>query len=99
MKICSKCKISKENQLFGHSTRNIDGLMSECKKCHNAYKTRYREKNPDVSEKSNQNFYKNHREQILESNKKWRQDNPEKYRESKRKTNIKNSIESKIKIL
>ena len=37
MKICTKCKIGKDNQLFHKNKASIDGLFSHCKECVKEY--------------------------------------------------------------
>lgn len=90
MRQCSKCKKNKEINEFGKCSRNKDGFMYECKQCHNQHKSVYRKENPEISRKSNQRFYKNHKQKILTANKAWRQHNTDAYQKSKNKSNEKN---------
>ena len=48
MKVCSKCKIEKDESLFSKRKANSDGLCSSCKECDSLYyllnKDRYLQK-------------------------------------------------------
>lgn len=47
MKICRKCKISKNISCFGNNSRLKDKKQSQCKKCHNEYNKIKRTKKED----------------------------------------------------
>lgn len=84
MKKCTKCKKNKELKQFGICKRNKDGFMTQCKECHNSYKSVYRSENPEIYSKSNKNFYRNHRSEVLERNRKWKTENLDLYKDIKK---------------
>lgn len=45
MKICTKCKVEKEEKEFGVTKQTKDGLKCWCKPCNVEYSTAYRNKN------------------------------------------------------
>jgi hypothetical protein len=92
MKKCSKCKKDKQIQLFGKSSRNKDGLMVERKECHNEYKNAYRQRNPQILKKINSTFYKTHRELVLDTNRRWRENNAEVYKASSKNSRQKRKL-------
>lgn len=79
MKICTKCKIEKDETEFYKDKRRVSGLRSECKSCslednsnreHRYLGTRkeYRDNNKDKIKKIHRTYYINNREQILKTN-------------------------------
>jgi hypothetical protein len=48
MKICSKCKLEKDESLFHRNKQSKDGLCSKCKDCSKEYGKLYREKNKEI---------------------------------------------------
>lgn len=61
MKICSKCKNSKNFSDFGNWKYSKDGLRNYCKDCSRNEGKKYREKNKDkIKEKSKKYYYENH---------------------------------------
>lgn len=84
MKICSKCKISKEKTEFYKDSRKPDGLKSWCKLCHledskkrekkyNETRKKWRENNKEESRIKKRDYYNKKKDDILLSNKSWRQ--------------------------
>jgi len=63
MKVCSKCKVEKDESEFYRNKYNKDGLHSLCKECKNICNARYISENP---------------EKVKSSHIKWRSKNPEK---------------------
>jgi hypothetical protein len=58
MKVCSMCKLLKEDNAFGISKTTKSGLTSRCKSCNNeVFKLKYR----DLEK------YRNHRKKVAES--------------------------------
>lgn len=62
-KVCSKCKIEKDESEFGKNKRMKDGLHYICKEC---------------KRKVDLEWNSNHREQLRTAAKQWRENNPEK---------------------
>lgn len=63
MKICSQCKIEKDESEFYISDRLTSGLCSYCKKCSAEFRKKYQKSN---------------KEKVNAASKKWREDNKEK---------------------
>lgn len=95
-KICIKCKVELDINLFGKLKRNKDGLDSYCKSCNNekskkSYENnsekklisckKYREENSEKISEYHKKYYQENSEEILERNKKWAKENPEKEKE------------------
>ena len=47
MKICTKCKVEKDESLFSKNRSRCDGLSSICKDCHAKYCVKYYSNNKD----------------------------------------------------
>lgn len=88
MKVCSKCKVSKEFNNFHNCSNSKDGLKSSCKECRNSasvirrkdetFKVKdreYRENNREKVKEYKKEYYTNNKEGILEKNKKYYNDN------------------------
>ena len=69
-KVCSRCKIEKELNLFHKSKNTKDGYYSNCKSC----KAQYKKENGI-------NNYINNLDNVLKSKKKYRENNKEHIRE------------------
>lgn len=102
-KICYQCKVEKKLEDFHRFKHSKDGHKSVCKKCISEYnktpeikekrrKNRYEWgiKNQDKIHKYKQNDYNKNKEKILNKNKLWRLNNPEKVIERHRKYYSKN---------
>jgi hypothetical protein len=66
MKLCKKCGLEKIIEEFSNNKNEKDGKSLYCKECEKKRKKQYRDKN---------------RNEINEKAKKWRKENPEKYKE------------------
>ena len=93
MKICTICKIEKDESEFYKNKRNKDGLNSWCKACFHDYNQKWYKNNSEnmkkyMKEWSKNNpeykkeWYKNNSEKVKEAAKQWRTDNPEKAKEA-----------------
>ena len=86
MKVCKICKIEKEESEFYPT-------YAKCKKCKNEgrkeYRKQYYELNIEKSKKQIHEYYLRTKEKTLERTRKWRQDNPEKFTESHKKSSVK----------
>lgn len=82
MKICSKCKLPKEE--FYADKRKPDGLKSWCKQCHlddsrkreglyNETRRRYRADHKEEAKEKKRVYYLNNKETVLKSNKAYMQ--------------------------
>jgi len=79
IKLCPECNETIESILFGKDKYSKDGFYRICKKCRNP-----------LQRIGNKKFYNGHKKEVLEGNKRWRDNNPEKYKESQEKSNAKN---------
>lgn len=68
-KMCNKCKQIFDKSMFNKNNRNKDGLRYDCKNCCKEYKKEYYSKN---------------KESILNKNKEWTKNNPDKNKKIKR---------------
>jgi hypothetical protein len=66
-KICSKCKIEKDDIDFGKSNRTKSGLRSECKKC----RIVFQQENKDKLKEYHKKNYINNRERKINYQKKY----------------------------
>lgn len=55
MKVCSKCKIEKDESEFGKHKTMFSGLRSSCKECHNQGNKKYRENLKPMERLNNMN--------------------------------------------
>ena len=92
MKICTKCKVEKDEDLFSKNRSKKYGLNSCCKKCEKEYKeknkqkikeswAKYRESNKDKLRESSLKYSENNKEKIKESNAKSKAKNRERMKE------------------
>ena len=90
-KICSYCKIYKNESEFQEDKRSLTGLSSKCSDCHGMYYEKDPEKyklrakkwfkeNPQKRKKAKRNYYNNNANKINACNLKWKLNNPEKTR-------------------
>jgi hypothetical protein len=75
MKICIKCKNTKPISEFSRHGRSPDGHQYTCKECFNDY--------------SRENYLKN-RERRMETHRKWKENNPDRYRALIKKWRLEN---------
>jgi hypothetical protein len=84
MKICTKCKISKEENEFYKDKNKKDGLKSWCKLCHledsrkreskyNETRRLYRINNQETYREIKRKYYIENSEKLLKQHKNWRQ--------------------------
>lgn len=88
-KICSKCKIEKELNLFSLKNSSKDKLDHYCKICRNISSSEYKKQNKDKIKDYNSDHYRNNVDQHIRKAVKWQQLNPVKYKISSRKSRIK----------
>jgi hypothetical protein len=81
MRICSKCKISKEVSEFSERKNSKDGLNRKCKKCVNETKSIWASNNVDKIILSREK----RKEKIKEGRKRWHEKNPDYSKNYKRK--------------
>ena len=79
MKTCFTCGLDKDLVEYYTSKQNKDGYMGRCKKCHLEYSKARR---------------KAKKEMVNECNRKWRANNREKDRESKRKYDLAHTLQA-----
>jgi len=83
-KKCTKCGELKPLSEFYHNKNTKDGHHSSCKACDEEY-TRNHPRAKQKEKEYSRRYYVNHQDEVLERNRKWRDDNPEKFADSKRK--------------
>jgi hypothetical protein len=87
MKVCCKCRISKdENEFFKDSSRK-DRLNSKCKECDKIQHQKYIEQHPEYKKKQIKRiseWTKNNKEIQYEASKKWKLENKDRINELKR---------------
>lgn len=103
-KLCSKCKTTKDELLFGKRTKSKDGLDSWCKDCIKEKSNRYYHSNKEKCLKAIKKDYQNNREHKIAYAKQyyidnwdyhqgmvrqWQLKNPEKVTDIKRRYNLK----------
>jgi hypothetical protein len=74
MKTCSKCGIEKERTEFTKKKQHKDGLDSNCKTCKSERNKEWRLNNTEKRKVDMQEFYKDHKKEWLEWNRKRRKD-------------------------
>lgn len=89
-KICIKCNISKDIELFIVCKRNKNGHGAHCKDCDKEIGKNYRLKNADRRKKSCSDYYKSHKEKHKKYAIEWSKNNPIKVSISRKKTYEKN---------
>ena len=75
-KTCSCCKKTLPLEDFHKSKKDKDGRFHECKSCHNEYRRKKFKENSKSPE---------FREKMIKKSKRWRDKNPEKVKECKKK--------------
>lgn len=88
-KICTKCGIEKDIELFVKRAKSDDGYATECKECHNAHNKKKYHDNIDENRAKGranaQNYYKRHPGRHNESFKRYKKENPEKRKETEQR--------------
>jgi hypothetical protein len=107
MKTCTKCKIEKdEGEFQTRKSRKKDGSgprgrRSQCKDCDRVYKNTYREMIPEKHREWDRCRYKRDKKKRIELNKacfkKWRDQNPDKYKQRIKKYNKKETVRAAIR--
>lgn len=83
MKTCSRCQTTKPFSLFyKQSVNSRDGYQAHCKQCDNARVALRKAANPEKARQtqtlSDQNKYRRNKDRILQRNRSWKVQNPEK---------------------
>jgi hypothetical protein len=79
MKICSKCKIEKDESEFKNKKGYKDYIYSICKKCESYYSKIYREKNKEKAKKYAEEYYQNNKDFIKNKIKKYKENHKDYY--------------------
>lgn len=85
MKLCTKCGVEKEFDLFSRNKRNRDGLQSWCKSCMNAARNKWNQENPEKRKAANKSWDERNPDKIREKSLAWRNRNIERARENARR--------------
>lgn len=86
LKICSKCKISKQINEFYKDRSKKDGLRTSCKACDTKTSKEWLGKNPGYLKK----YYKDNLKKSKARSKEWAKNNPEKVKERQKRFKEKN---------
>ena len=78
MKVCTKCKESKELDEFYKSKHHKHGVGSSCKECTKHEARENHHKNKERNNKNSSDYYKKNKEEQLKERKKYQQKNKEK---------------------
>lgn len=92
MKICAKCKKNKSLNEFNKYVRSSDGRQSYCRDCASNLSKEYNKKNKDILAVKRTNWRNSNKENRAKDRiaaKKWRENNPERYKASWKKHNRK----------
>ncbi len=90
MKLCSKCKIIKSFIYFYKNRTRKDGFDNQCKNCKIPYRKEHHKRNKEKDNKNstiwnnknrNKKWYLKNRDKILQKQKIWLMNNPEKRRQ------------------
>lgn len=90
MKQCTKCLINKEISYFTRDVRASSGCYSQCKACVALKAKEKRLENPEKYREAVKKSTANHYESKLKRNQQYREDNPLKVKEWKRKDRLLN---------
>jgi len=83
-KVCIKCGMELNVDMFGKNKRSKDGFKSTCKECRKESDSKYREENRDKVRVSQKKYFSKNRDKVNESQKKWREENKDKINERHR---------------
>ena len=83
MKVCTKCKVEKDEALFSKN-------RSKCKDCWKEYNAGWRAENKDNVRKQIAKYYLENKDKIKEINVKWRAENKDKLRKNAAKWKAEN---------
>ncbi len=78
MKICSKCKVAKQESEFHKDSSKASGLSPSCKTCRNVIVKEWSLNNKDRRAATNRALYRRNKKEILSKNLAWQRKNPEK---------------------
>ena len=90
IKICLKCRLSKNICDFNNDKNRNDGLQPICKVCNKEYKSEYYSKNKNKILDKSKIYYEQNKEHVIERVKSWGEDNQDKIKEYK-KSYVKNN--------
>lgn len=85
MKTCSKCKESKDELMFYKRKTAKDGLLGQCKECHNQESAKYYESHKEIVNEHSRKWARDHPEQAKAHKRKWTREHPDQHEASTRK--------------
>lgn len=97
MKICTKCKETKELSKFGNSKVGKGGLRARCKVCRKADNKAWREANKERVKANKKTWQQANKEKVRANQKTWQQANPDKQRASVKAWYEANKEQEKVK--
>jgi hypothetical protein len=85
MKLCHKCGIEKEINLFYKNRTTKDGYRADCKSCYNIYIKKWNELNPGKHTQYDATWQNRNPGRVKEKGDRWKANNRERHLENKRK--------------
>lgn len=84
MKVCSKCKVEKDEKAFQPCKTSVDGLRGQCKTCRQTVQAEWIKKNRDAINSRSKELYAKSTERYKKYKQKWRVKNKDKQIAAKR---------------
>jgi hypothetical protein len=101
-KVCKSCGLEKElaSGFYAHAAMT-DGYLNQCKVCVKSRVKKHREENDSVKEYDRWRYYNNPKRNafVKKQGVKWKNENPEKYLEGKKRWLEKNPLKRKAHVL
>jgi membrane-associated HD superfamily phosphohydrolase len=97
-KVCGRCKLGKNVDMFGRNVRTKTGLRSTCNDCRKIESKIYKEKNRHKRSETIKKYYEKNKEKIKEKTKEYLSNNHDKVKEIKLKSYHKNKEKYKERI-
>jgi hypothetical protein len=83
MKVCSRCKIEKDESEFNKNKGTKDGLRSNCKECKKIKDAEYRKLHIAEAKILSRNWYDKNSDKVKATAKEWNKNHPEKMKKSR----------------
>lgn len=99
LKRCTMCKIEKERTEFNKARRERDGLMFTCRECGKILDRQRRLKDPEKEKARKDKYRREHMKERNLARQRWAKENPEKIKEYRKRTYLKNKEKENFKAL
>jgi hypothetical protein len=93
MKICTKCKIEKDESEFSKCKGGKNGLCSRCKKCKKEYHKQWYLENKERIKQRQREYYQENKEEILKKHKQYKIDHKEELSEKNKQYTLEHKEE------